>query len=536
MKFIKLLMIPILGFSIFSFSNYNKESNTPILFFKNDFKNKSEKQVHTEDFTLYKDEYLSLQFELEKPLIQYLKELAPDLTEEQLLNKGNFQFSFLVDNKLIYTENLNKGAGTPSSKTTQLKHTIPLIYPERLDYWGWFMWLKFMKMNGGRDALYKGNHLLTIEVKPYVNSSSLKVGKIIAKGDLNMKIRELPYDKNLVPIQKISPANGWEISKEVYKKEKIEALNKKIAQGRFEHINGIVVVKDNKLLIEEYFNGSSRESLHDPRSVGKTIASTITGIAIKEGYIKDESVKLKEFYDLKTYKNYSLKKDSVTLKSLLTMSSGFVGDDDDYSNPGNEEFMYPTSDWVKFALDLPMSTDIEVGEKYSYFTAGVVVLGDILNKTVPNGLVTYADDKLFSPLGITNYKWEYTPQNVGNTAGGIRLRAIDFAKYGQLYKNEGHWNNQQIISKRWVEKSLSKQIKQPYTNDSFYGYLFWNKTYRVNNKNYEVSFCSGNGGNKIFIFKDIPFVVVITASGYGLPYMHSDVDKIITDYILPAVI
>jgi CubicO group peptidase (beta-lactamase class C family) len=198
--------------------------------------------------------------------------------------------------------------------------------------------------------------------------------------------------------------------------------------------------------------------------------------------------------------------------------------------------MYPTDDWVKFALDLPIQKDRVMGKDYSYFTAGAVLLGDVIHKSVPGGLVSYADKKLFSPLGITNYQWQYTPQDVGNTAGGIRLRAVDFAKYGQLYKNNGKWNGKQIITEKWVEKSLSKQVEQSNGNNGFYGYLFWNKMYTVSGKMYEVSFCTGNGGNKIFIFKDIPFVIVITASAYNLPYAHQNVDKIMTDYILPAIL
>jgi hypothetical protein len=66
--------------------------------------------------------------------------------------------------------------------------------------------------------------------------------------------------------------------------------------------------------------------------------------------------------------------------------------------------------------------------------------------------------------------------------------------------------------------------------------LFWNKVYSVEGREYEVSFCTGNGGNKIFIFKDIPFVVVITSAAYNLPYAHTDVDTMMTEYILPAVL
>ena len=85
---------------------------------------------------------------------------------------------------------------------------------------------------------------------------------------------------------------------------------------------------------------------------------------------------------------------------------------------------------------------------------------------------------------------------------------------------------------------MSKQVSQAYVGrDSwYYGYLFWNKVYTVDGKDYEVSFCSGNGGNKIFIFKDPPYVIVITASAYGMPTAHPNVDSMMLNYILPALL
>jgi len=505
------------------------------LFFSKAEVTKTSTFEYSDSFTLNKDEFLNIHFTLDKPLIKSLQELAPNLTEDELLEKGNFQFSFLVDGKIVYVENLDKGAGLKPSKTEQLDHTVRLAAAKPLDYWGWFMWLKFMKLGGGQDVLNEGNHSLTIEVRPYILEDTLKVGALLAKGNINVEVAEIPVDENLVHLQKIQPNSGWNISKDDFDKNKLEALNRKIAEGRFENVNGLVVIKNGELLIEEYFNGASRDSLHDPRSVGKSIASTMLGIAIENGFIKSEEALLKDFYDLRLFENYSKKKDSVTLKSILTMSSGFLGDDSDYSSLGNEENMYPTDDWVKFALDLPMRKEVHIGEEFAYFTAGVVVLGDIIHKSVPDGLVAYADKKLFAPLGITNYQWEFTPQQVGNTAGGIRLRAIDFAKYGQLYKNKGQWKGRQLLSEQWVEKSLDKQIAQPMDN-GYYGYLFWNKTYTIDNQEYEVSYCSGNGGNKIYIFKDIPFVIVLTASAYNNPNAHPNADKMMEDYILPALL
>jgi CubicO group peptidase (beta-lactamase class C family) len=215
------------------------------------------------------------------------------------------------------------------------------------------------------------------------------------------------------------------------------------------------------------------------------------------------------------------------------MSSGFEGDDQNYNSPGNEENMYPTADWVKFALNLPFR-ESKAGE-WHYFTAGVVILGDILNKKVKGGLEAFADEKLFKPLNITKYKWQYTPQHVPKTAGGIQMNALDFAKYGQLYKNGGTWGGRQIISKEWVARSFTKQKQIPKRENEYYGYLFWNKTFKANDKSYEAFYCAGNGGNYILVFKDIPVVIVITATAYGQAYAHPQVNKMLSDYILPAI-
>lgn len=482
------------------------------------------------------EENLNILFDLEEPLLNSLQNLEPTWSQEELLEKGNFQFEIYVDETLTYTQNLQSGAGTVASKTKQLSHRIPLMHPERIDYWGWYLWLRFMKMEGGQDKLSVGEHQLKILVRPYVNSPELKVGPILAEGEISVSVSEIAIDETEIVVQPIQPYSSWPISKAQYKVSKIEDLNKKVAQNRFEAITSVVVIKDGELLLEEYFNGATRDSLHNTRSVGKSFASTMMGIAIDEGHIENENVTIADYYDLKSFNNYTESKTKVTLKSLLTMSSGFMGNDDDYDSPGNEENMYPTEDWVKFTLDLPMDPTKEIGKDYDYFTAGVVVLGDIIHKSVPEGLVAYSDKKLFAPLGIENYEWQYTPTNVGNTAGGLQLRSLDYAKFGQLYKNNGKWKNQQLIPENWVEKSLSKLVTQPYNESSFYGYLFWNRIYSVNGKDYEVSFCTGYGGNKIFIFKDIPFVIVITAQAFGLPYAHAQVDTMIEDYILPSIL
>jgi CubicO group peptidase (beta-lactamase class C family) len=473
---------------------------------------------------------------LAKTMGNYLQQLSPDSNIDSLIKRGNYQFSFYVDEKLIYQTNLLPGAPRADAQKTLSLWTKPLIDNEHEGtWWSQSAWNRFM-FNGGDTALTEGNHTLKIEFRPYVKLEKLLVGDIIASGTLNLTVNRKPVVAlGNIKLSPLKAYDGFAVSNEAFDQDKIKALKAYTDAAVFKHITSVVVIKNGKLLIEEYFNGANRDSLHDVRSVGKSFASTMTGIAITDGLLKSEEEKLGSFYQLKDYDHYSPAKANTSLKELLTMRSRFNGDDDDSDSPGNEENMYPTPNWVKFALDLPLDT-LKYKGQWHYFTVGVMLLGSTLNQLVPGNLEKYADEKLFKPLNITQYQWQYTPQHVASTAGGIRMNALDFAKYGQLYKNNGLWKGRQIVSKQWVDKTLSKQTAITGRKDEYYGYLFWNKKYTVKGKAYETFYASGNGGNKIFIFKDQPLVVVVTATAYGTNYAHAQVDKMMEEYILPAVI
>lgn len=486
-------------------------------------------------FTLKDTTDFNLRVYLDNSLTNYLHLLEGNLTAEELVAKGNFRFSFFVDDKLVYNENLNPGAYGRENKNSRTVFRVSLISSANEDHWGRFLWNRFL-LRGGEDALTDGTHTLKIEIRPYVQSEKLIVGEKIAEGQIQIIIPVKPVTENQLAVQKILPGSGWAVSSDAFDKMKIRELNRMIAINRFKNITGIVIIKNGKLLLEEYFNNANRQTLHDTRSVGKSFASALTGIAIRDQYLKSENQPLSDFYSLKEFQNFSAIKETISIKDLLTMSSAFEGSDMDEDSPGNEEKMYPADNWVKFTLDLPASSIKANGKQWDYFTAGVVLLGDILNRSVPGGLEKYAHQKLMIPLGIKNYKWGYTPQRVVNTAGGLQMNALDFARFGQLYKNNGVWNKKQVIPADWASKSLSHQIQIPQTEQEFYGYLFWNKTFTVNGNTYETYYCSGNGGNKIFIFKNQPFVIVITSTAYNTPYGHHQVDKIMQNYLIPALI
>lgn len=473
---------------------------------------------------------------LETSLTNYLHQLAPTASLTELDTSGNYQFSFFVDGTNIYTDNLHPGAPYAEEKHRQTRLDKPLVSYPFSDWWSAYLWNRFLR-NGGQAALSPGKHKLNLEIRPYLARKEVLVGDIIAAGAVILDIIP-PSVKGInidsIPVSKPSSYKGLSVSAKHPIAQPLQELRAKIEAKVYKDITSIVVLKQDSILVEEYYNGSNRDSRHDVRSVGKTFASTILGMAIADSHLRSEKQQLGEFYQLSDFAHYDARKETITLSDLMTMSSAFEGNDSDPASPGNEELMYPTDDWVRFALDLPLKPLAE--QQWQYFTAGVVVLGDVLHQNVPGGLEAYAESKLFTPLGISSQLWQHTPQGVANTAGGIRMTSLDFAKYGQLYANKGRWNGQQILPEDWVDKSFTRHLAITDRPEEYYGYLFWNKTYSAGNRELETYYCAGNGGNKIFVFPEDNLVVVVTATAYGQPYAHPQVDEIMEQYLLPSVL
>ncbi|GAB3575749.1 hypothetical protein GCM10027578_40340 [Spirosoma luteolum] len=469
-------------------------------------------------------------------LTNYLHRLAPELPADTLTRVGGYQFNFYVDNRLVYQSNLHPGAPYASVKNRETIISKPLIDNQKEGaWWSQSAWNRFMQ-HGGDSALTDGPHLFRLQIRPYLNWGGLRVGEPIATGTLALRVNRKPIiDPATIQLNHPAPYPGFAVSRADFDTNRIKTLKGAIEAGMFKHITGVVVIKNGELLIEEYANGATRDSLHDVRSVGKSFAAALTGIALHDRYLKRINQPLSAFYSLQHVANPSATKAKITVRELLTMSSSFDGDDDDSDSPGNEENMYPTPDWIRFILNLPVNPG-RFGGAWHYFTAGVVLLGDILDQVVPNGLERYAHQQLFEPLGIRTYRWTYTPQQRVSLAGGIRMNALDFAKFGQLYKNGGRWNNRPIMPAAWVSQTFTRHKAIPGRAGEYYGYLFWNKTYQVGSKACETYYSAGNGGNKIFVFTNQPLVVVVTATAYGTPYAHRQVDQLMEQYVLPAVL
>ena len=224
------------------------------------------------------------------------------------------------------------------------------------------------------------------------------------------------------------------------------------------------------------------------------------------------------------------------------MSSPLECDDWNDASRGNEERMYLVEDWAQFILDLPIRGRMHVGEQaetprygryFSYCTGGVFVLSEILQKTTGERTDHYAQERLFGPLNISNVEWVYSPLNVPQTGGGLRLRSRDLLKIAQLYLDRGRWQGRQIVSEAWIKASTSPHAQIDEVTD--YGYLWWLKSFKAGDKSYPAFFMTGNGGNKVVAMPELDMAVVITSTNFNTHGMHEQSERILTDYILAAL-
>ncbi len=295
-------------------------------------------------------------------------------------------------------------------------------------------------------------------------------------------------------------------------------------------IHSVLLVKGDQIIIEEYLNGQVIDQKHDLRSATKSIISILLGIAIDKGFIDSVNDPISKY--LKSplpKKNLDDRKEKITIKHLLTMSSGLDCNDWDKKSKGQEDKVYKKKDWIQYTLDLPMVN--EPGTVSSYCSMGVVLLAEIISQASGMTIDKFAEQYLFNPMDINNVYWGHTSgKKVIPSGKRLYMTSRDMAKIGQLVLNNGKWNGKQIVPEKWIEESTMLKTK---ITGIDYGYLWWNIPFKAHGKTFISITAAGNGGQYIMIFPELDMVAVFTGGAY-----NSQEDKlpfaIMTDIFLPT--
>ncbi|MFW9998281.1 MAG: serine hydrolase domain-containing protein [Candidatus Odinarchaeota archaeon] len=302
-------------------------------------------------------------------------------------------------------------------------------------------------------------------------------------------------------------------------------LNKTIEVIQSENIpiTSLIVVK-NGYLVLEYYNLKNENSTHSIYSCTKGITGLLIGIAIDKGYIASVDEPINHYFDNSSWDDP--RKDSITIRHLLTMTAGFEYDEltTSYAVADNDFNLWrSSSDCIQFMLELPMVYD--PGVQFNFSTGVSHLLNAILYKATNQTPLEFANQYLFGPIGVEIAGWEIK-QGIHNGGTGIKMTARDMARIGYLVLNNGTWNGTQVISGKWINQATKAQIH------NFYGYQWW----VLPEKDYGRGACNSAGffdNLKITVLPEYDLVVVIT-SAYIEGVVAEPNRMLITDYIIPA--
>lgn len=325
----------------------------------------------------------------------------------------------------------------------------------------------------------------------------------------------------------------------------LDKLTQQIESNEFKQITSVLVSQNQQILYQKYFNDTDASTQNDMRSASKSITSLAVGLAIQDGLIKNVQQEILPFFkDKMPLKNPDERKAKITIEDLLTMSSVLECDDWNNASRGNEEKMYIIEDWTRFILDLPIRgaapwrktpEESKYGRAAYYCTGGVQVLADLVERVTGQKMSDYLQTKLFNPLKIKPPVNSFTPLGTTNGGGGMRLSSMDWIKLGQMMMAEGQFQGQTILNKAWIDQSLTRKTVIDVNRGIEYGYLWWIFDFEVNNKSVTAYAAAGNGGNYLFMIPELNAQVVITSRAYNQGFAHPQSQKILTDYVIPAL-
>ena len=342
------------------------------------------------------------------------------------------------------------------------------------------------------------------------------------------------------------PTKSWTIARPDavgLNADTLAALDSDLANGKYGHIDGMIIIRNGKLAFDRsykndydriygeeakkqgalnahdpsgpfnYFNPwwhpfYRRGNLHTLQSVTKTITSVVIGVAMARKEFPNLETPILSFFDVSKVKNIDDRKRRITIRHLLTMTSGFEWNENlPYDDPNNpSSLMEASSDWVQFVIDRPMSDD--PGKIFNYNSGATELLSHIFRLATGMDIEEYAAHYLFSPLGIEQYYWKRTPTGLADTEGGLYLNMYDLAKIGYLFLNNGTWDGRQIIQPEWVKASIMPSITvRPGVK---YGYKWWLYSYGSDSSGTAWA-GSGFGGQVPMVLPEYDLIFVVTA-------------------------
>ena len=281
-----------------------------------------------------------------------------------------------------------------------------------------------------------------------------------------------------------------------------------------------IVIQDDQILYEQYFNGASRDAIVTSFSTAKSFTSTLIGIAILEGYIHSVDDHITDYLPELAARDPAFA--NITIRNLLMMSSGIKYVEFPFVN-GDDAKTYYYPDLRQLALEDTRITG-SPGEHFHYNNFHPLLLGLIIERATGTSVAGYLQEKIWKPIGM-EYPGSWSLDEVGfeKMESGINARSVDFAKFGRLFLHNGNWNGVQVVPADWVAEATQAQPRGDYARyyphdfifangHGYYKYMWWGIQRDAQNYDY---IALGNHGQFIYISPQSNLIIVRNGETYG---------------------
>ena len=283
--------------------------------------------------------------------------------------------------------------------------------------------------------------------------------------------------------------------------------------AELETIYSLLVIKNDYLIAEDYFNEGSVDQKDRLQSVTKSYTSALVGIALEQGYLSSVDQKMLDFFPEVTDQITDPRKEQITIRDLLQMRAGYPWEETD---PALWDGLL-SGYYVPLIEGFPLITDPGTEFHYSNLTSNW--LGIIVDRATGMNLKAYAEENLFLPIGVKAGDWGTDAEGHNNGCADLHFTARDAAKFGLLYLNDGEYEGKQVIPASWVSESLQRYSENINATGGFpanwglsisdigYGYQWWSA--RAGDHYFD--FAWGHGGQLIVLLDEFDMVIVVTS-------------------------
>jgi CubicO group peptidase (beta-lactamase class C family) len=301
------------------------------------------------------------------------------------------------------------------------------------------------------------------------------------------------------------------------------------------YIHSLLIARNGKLVVEEYFHGYRAEQTHDSRSLGKSFAAALVGAAQQQGVSLTPSTPVLPFFKyMGALENPDARKQQLQLRHFMTMTTGLDCDDNNWESAGSEPRMQRQDrqpDYVHYTLDLRMLHD--PGKHYAYCSAATNLVGGVVERATGTWLPDFFYRYIAQPLQFGTYHFQLTPTLSGYLGGGSYYTPRDLLKLGQLWLNGGSWNGRQIVPRAWTEITVRADSLLNAPGEGYHWHLNVLKAGGREWREYEGN---GNGGQFVIVLPELDMVIGFTAGNYmNYGTWRKFRDELVPQFIIAAV-